>query len=56
MKTIEEMEEGGKGIEEVGGKYVVMSGGGKVREDKAMDLVYDGERLEGVEKDKMDRE
>ncbi|MGG1961394.1 bifunctional hydroxymethylpyrimidine kinase/phosphomethylpyrimidine kinase [Bacillus pumilus] len=56
IKTIEQMEEAAKRIHELGAKYVVITGGGKLSPDKAIDLLYDGQTFERLETDKIDTE
>ncbi|KRV44652.1 bifunctional hydroxymethylpyrimidine kinase/phosphomethylpyrimidine kinase [Bacillus sp. TH007] len=56
IKTMEQMEEAAKRIHELGAKYVVITGGGKLSPDKAIDLLYDGQTFERLETDKIDTE
>ncbi|MFS0653994.1 bifunctional hydroxymethylpyrimidine kinase/phosphomethylpyrimidine kinase [Bacillus sp. 179-C3.3 HS] len=53
IKSFKQMEEAAKRIHELGAKYVVITGG-KFSQDKAVDLLYDGQTFERLESDKID--
>lgn len=54
LKSIEDMKEAAVRIHQLGAKNVVIKGGKELDHDKAIDLFYDGQAFEILEKDKVD--
>ncbi|ALC82802.1 bifunctional hydroxymethylpyrimidine kinase/phosphomethylpyrimidine kinase [Bacillus gobiensis] len=54
ITTIEQMKEAAKAIHERGAKYVLITGGGKLEHEKAVDLLFDGETYEVLEGERID--
>ncbi|SFI71109.1 pyridoxine/pyridoxal/pyridoxamine kinase [Thermoflavimicrobium dichotomicum] len=54
IQTIDDMKEAAAKIHELGAKYVLIKGGGKLKHEKAVDLLYDGETFELLESDRID--
>ena len=48
------MKEAVKKIHELGAKYVLITGGGKLKHEKAIDVLYDGETAEVLESEMID--
>jgi pyridoxine kinase len=54
IRTIEQMKEAAVNIHELGAKYVLIKGGGKLQHEKAVDVLYDGETFDILESDRID--
>jgi pyridoxine kinase len=54
ITTVEQMKEAAKKIHELGVKYVLVKGGGKLEHEKAIDVLYDGETFEILEGDRIE--
>lgn len=49
IKTVDQMKEAAVKIHDLGAKFVLVKGGGKLKHDKAVDVLYDGKELEVLE-------
>jgi pyridoxine kinase len=54
ITTIQQMKEAAKVIHERGAKYVLITGGGKLDLEKAVDLLYDGKTYDVLEGERVD--
>ncbi|WP_420976087.1 bifunctional hydroxymethylpyrimidine kinase/phosphomethylpyrimidine kinase [Bacillus vallismortis] len=54
LKTVDDMIAAAKKIHALGAQYVVITGGGKLKHEKAVDVLYDGEKAEVLESDMID--
>lgn len=54
LKTVDDMIEAAKKIHALGAQYVVITGGGKLKHEKAVDVLYDGETAEVLESEMID--
>ncbi|ASB86927.1 bifunctional hydroxymethylpyrimidine kinase/phosphomethylpyrimidine kinase [Bacillus sonorensis] len=54
IKTIEQMKEAAKAIHDLGAKHVLITGGGKLDHEKAVDVLFDGREAEVIEGEKID--
>jgi len=54
LKTVEEMKEAARIIHDLGAKYVLVKGGGKLQHEKAVDVLYDGSQFELLEAERID--
>jgi pyridoxine kinase len=53
IRTVEDMKVAAKKIHELGAKYVLVKGGGKLEHEKAVDVLYDGETFDILEGDRI---
>lgn len=54
ITTIDQMKEAAVKIHDLGAKYVLVKGGGKLKHDKAVDVLYDGKKIEVLEGDRFE--
>ncbi|MDN4594728.1 pyridoxine/pyridoxal/pyridoxamine kinase [Polycladomyces subterraneus] len=54
IRTVEDMKAAAKKIHELGAKYVLVKGGGKLEHEKAVDVFYDGETFDILEGERID--
>lgn len=54
INTVEDMKAAAKKIHEMGAKYVLIKGGGRLEDSQAVDLLFDGESFEILETEKFD--
>jgi pyridoxine kinase len=54
IRTVEDMKEAAGKIHELGAKYVIVKGGGKLQHENAVDVLYDGKTFEILESDRVD--
>src|SRR4051812_16097657 len=54
IKTIDDMKEAAKKINELGAKYVLIKGGSKLQHEKAIDLLFDGKEFKIYESERVD--
>ncbi|RAL23426.1 pyridoxine/pyridoxal/pyridoxamine kinase [Thermoflavimicrobium daqui] len=54
IKTVDDMKEAAARIYDLGAKYVLIKGGGRLEHEKAVDLLYDGESFELLESDRIE--
>ncbi|WP_232697687.1 pyridoxine/pyridoxal/pyridoxamine kinase [Brevibacillus daliensis] len=54
ITTLEDMKEAAKKIHEMGAKYVLIKGGGRLEDAQAVDLLFDGESFEILGTEKID--
>ncbi|QHZ45217.1 bifunctional hydroxymethylpyrimidine kinase/phosphomethylpyrimidine kinase [Bacillus sp. NSP9.1] len=54
IKTVEQMKDAAKAIHDLGAKYVLITGGGKLAHEKAVDVLYDGQTAEVLEGERID--
>ena len=54
IRTLEQMKEAAVKIHELGAKYVLVKGGGKLEYEKAVDVLYDGKTFDIYESEKVD--
>lgn len=54
ITTVDQMKEAAIKIHDLGAKYVLVKGGGKLKHDKAVDVLYDGKELEILEGDRFE--
>lgn len=54
IRTIEQMKEAAVKIHELGAKYVLIKGGGKLQHEKAVDVLYDGKTFDILESDRIE--
>ncbi|RNB92604.1 bifunctional hydroxymethylpyrimidine kinase/phosphomethylpyrimidine kinase [Brevibacillus fluminis] len=54
-KTLDEMKEAAAIIHELGAKYVLVKGGGKLQHERAVDVLYDGTTFELLESDRIEK-
>lgn len=53
IRTVDDMKEAASRIHELGARYVLIKGGGKLDHPRALDLLYDGKTFETLESDKI---
>ncbi|BAU26362.1 pyridoxine kinase [Aneurinibacillus soli] len=54
IKTVDDMKQAAAKIQELGAKYVIVKGGGKLQHEKAVDVLYDGQTFEVLESDRFE--
>jgi len=54
IKTIEQMEEAARKIHALGAKFVLVKGGSKIQHENAVDVLFDGEKMERLESDRIE--
>ncbi|MDA1476761.1 bifunctional hydroxymethylpyrimidine kinase/phosphomethylpyrimidine kinase [Bacillus changyiensis] len=54
IKTVEQMKEAAKLIHHLGAKHVLITGGGRLAHEKAVDVLYDGQETEVIEGDRIE--
>lgn len=54
IRTLDDMKEAAAIIHEQGARYVLIKGGGKLKHEKAIDLLYDGVRFEVLESERFE--
>ncbi|MGG3888444.1 bifunctional hydroxymethylpyrimidine kinase/phosphomethylpyrimidine kinase [Metabacillus fastidiosus] len=54
ITTVEEMKAAAIKIHELGAKYVLVKGGSKLKHEKAIDVLYDGEKIEIIEGERIE--
>ncbi|WP_409303316.1 pyridoxine/pyridoxal/pyridoxamine kinase [Peribacillus sp. SCS-155] len=54
ITTVDQMKEAAVNIHELGAQYVLIKGGNKLKHEKAIDLLYDGETFEILESERID--
>jgi pyridoxine kinase len=54
IRTIEQMKEAALKIHQLGAKYVLIKGGGKLEHEKAVDVLYDGVTFDLLESDRIE--
>lgn len=54
IKTVDDMKQAAAKIHELGAKYVIVKGGGKLQHEKAVDVLYDGQTFEVLESDRFE--
>lgn len=54
LKTVEDMKEAAVRIYDLGAKVVIVKGGSKLNEDKAVDVLYDGRDFRILEEEQID--
>lgn len=54
IKTVDDMKQAAAKIHELGAKYVIVKGGGKLQHEKAVDVLYDGKTFELLESDRFE--
>ncbi|MEH7351839.1 pyridoxine/pyridoxal/pyridoxamine kinase [Gottfriedia acidiceleris] len=52
--TVEQMEEAARKIHELGAKFVLVKGGSKIQHENAIDVLFDGEKIEHLESDRIE--
>lgn len=53
ITTVEQMKDAAVKIHDLGAKYVIVKGGSKLQTEKAIDVLYDGEKIEILESEKI---
>ncbi|MCY8348570.1 bifunctional hydroxymethylpyrimidine kinase/phosphomethylpyrimidine kinase [Bacillus haynesii] len=54
IKTVEQMKEAAKAIHGLGAEHVLITGGGKLNHEKAVDVLFDGRNAEVIEGERID--
>jgi pyridoxine kinase len=54
IETVEDMKEAAARIHDLGAKYVIVKGGGKLKHEKAVDVLYDGKEFTILESERID--
>ncbi|TCS96631.1 pyridoxine/pyridoxal/pyridoxamine kinase [Hazenella coriacea] len=53
IRTVDDMKEAAAKIHDLGAKYVLVKGGGKLQHEKAVDVLYDGQTFDVLEGDRI---